>query len=112
MTLSDRDVRQSPALVDCRVALRGPEGNERIWDGAMSGDPTLTEAQSRRDRLADAARDGRWAEVNAIVTGHPELANSVRGGSASCYTPLHQVAYRGGDEQTARTLILEPCNRY
>ena len=60
-------------------------------------DPMLLTDEGRNiaTRLADAARDGLWNTVFAILDADDSLINLSRPGGKSGFTPLHQAAYRG-----------------
>ncbi|WP_129311430.1 ankyrin repeat domain-containing protein [Streptomyces sp. L2] len=75
------------------------------WDGITLRSTLLPEGVALRDRLADAARDGRWHTVFEILDEAPSLANSTRLGGSSGYTPLHQAAWYGTSPETTRRLL-------
>lgn len=72
------------------------------WDSCAQRDRLWPDIVEARDRLADAARLGRWDEVFAVIAVGIEprppdslTINSVRVGSRSGFAPLHQAAWHG-----------------
>lgn len=86
---------------------------ERIdlsWDCVTSRDQLKPEIVDRRDRLVNAARDGHWQDVLALVDDRDFFfsdaitVNSSRVGGRSGFALLHQAAYRG-DRGAAGELV-------
>jgi len=75
------------------------------WDGATRRTTYEDYVLADRDALADAARDGRWAEVFARLDRYPGLVNAWRPGGPSWYTPVHQAAWHGADTSVVRRLL-------
>lgn len=75
------------------------------WDGVTRRESYSAQVLQVRDGLADAARDGDWAEVCDLLGRHPEWINSGRVGGASGYTPLHQAAWLGAPAEVAERLV-------
>jgi hypothetical protein len=75
-----------------------------VWEVA-GRDDYGPEAVRRRDRLADAARAGRWEHVLAALEQHDEWADAPRLGSRSGYRPLHQAAWHGADPAVVRRIL-------
>jgi endonuclease/exonuclease/phosphatase family metal-dependent hydrolase len=66
-----------------------------------------------RRKLSASAKLRRWSEVFEILERRPYLRNACNPSSNSGFTPLHQVAYAGGDEEVARRLLDEyGCSKY
>ena len=55
--------------------------------------------------MCDAARDGRWGDLLALLDKHRELVNSCRIDSPSLYAPLHQAAYNGAPGEVVEALL-------
>lgn len=65
--------------------------------------PTFVEASHR---LADAARDGRWDGVLALLASVPHLGpNRWRVGGTSWFAPLHQAAWLGAPVEVVEQLV-------
>lgn len=81
---------------------------ELDWDCAISCDQLQPQIVHRRDQLADAARDGRWKDVLALVDDtdfffhHAITVNSTRIGGRSGFGPLHQAACHGARSAAAK----------
>ncbi|MFO7249415.1 MAG: ankyrin repeat domain-containing protein [Actinomycetes bacterium] len=75
------------------------------WDGVTRRETYKEHALQVRDRLADAARDGDWAAVFAVLDEHPEWINGSRVGGTSGYTPLHQAAWHGAAAEVVERLV-------
>lgn len=75
------------------------------WDGVTQRESYKGQVLQVRDRLADAARDGDWAEVLVLLGRYPEWINSGRVGGTSGYTPLHQAAWHGVPTEVAERLV-------
>jgi hypothetical protein len=63
------------------------------WDGVTLRSTLNNWVLEARDRIADAARDGRWQDLLDLLGEHPSFVNSCRPGGVSRFTPLHQAAY-------------------
>ena len=74
------------------------------WDGVTKRDDYREAMVADRDRLADAARDGRWPDVFALLREHPWV-NRGRVGGRSAFTPLHQAAWHGAPVDVVRKLL-------
>ncbi|HEY4456820.1 MAG TPA: hypothetical protein VGN81_21085 [Pseudonocardiaceae bacterium] len=74
------------------------------WDGVTKRDVYREPLVAERDRLADAAKAGRWPDVLALVRAH-SWANRTRLGGASAFTALHQAAWHGAAEDVVRELV-------
>lgn len=82
---------------------------ELTWDSTPDREALKDELVAARDRLADAARDARWAEVFALLD-EPDPwplvdVNSIRVGGASGFAPLHQAAWHGSDDEVVGNLL-------
>lgn len=75
------------------------------WDGVTLRSTYNDWVIEARDRIADAARDGRWAELFKVLEEHPSYVNSCRTGGTSRFTPLHQAAYLGAPLSVVEQLI-------
>jgi hypothetical protein len=75
------------------------------WHGVMRRETYSDWVVKVRDRLADAARDGRWSDVFATLDKHPSYVNAWRVGGTSRYTPLHQAAYLGAPAKVIERLL-------
>jgi hypothetical protein len=75
------------------------------WDGITLRSTLVPETAARRDRLADAARDGDWRTVSSILDTAPAWANSARLEGCRGYTPLHQAAWHGAKVETVERLL-------
>ena len=65
------------------------------WLGFTDPLRLTDEGRNTVTRLADAARDGLWDTVFAILDTDVGFVNLSRPGGKSRFTPLHQAAYRG-----------------
>jgi len=52
-----------------------------------------------KNRLADAAKQGKWNQVQEILELHPSLINSTRPEGVAKYTVLHQAAFMKAPQQ-------------
>ncbi|MBF6351524.1 ankyrin repeat domain-containing protein [Nocardia flavorosea] len=77
---------------------------ELIWQGAQSRESFYENEVAHRDQLADAARNGEWDRVFALMT-EPEYGNSTRVGGTSGFAPLHQAAWHGAPAAVADRLV-------
>lgn len=75
------------------------------WDGITQRATNSEWFLIERDRLADAARAGQWAEVLDALREAPMLVNSARLGGTSGFTPLHQAAYWGAPMPVVEELL-------
>lgn len=75
------------------------------WDGVTTRDAYREDITAGRDRLADAARGGDWAQVFDLLQAQPDWINGHRIGGPSHYTPLHCAAWQGADLATAERLL-------
>lgn len=75
------------------------------WDGTTLGTTFSGEYGALRHSFADAARDGRWDTVFAELAKSPSLVNTWRPGGPSLFTPLHQAAWHGADQQVVLRLL-------
>ncbi|MEU9033971.1 ankyrin repeat domain-containing protein [Streptomyces sp. NPDC048352] len=83
---------------------------ERIrWDGVTSRDVYPEDVLTRRDLLADAARDGDWPQVFEQLAQNPDWVNATRVGGSSWFTPLHQAAWHGAEAAAA---VLVGCGAW
>lgn len=61
------------------------------------------------DEVADAAREGDWARLLAVLDRAPMLlgssVNGFRIGETSCITPMHQAAWHGADPSVVKELL-------
>lgn len=76
------------------------------WDGVQ--DPTRLQPghAMQRQTLADAAREGNWPLVLAMLERDKTLSpNHWRPGGTSLYTPLHQAAWHGAPVEVVGKLI-------
>lgn len=78
--------------------------SEVIWDGVTRAE-TLGSAATARQHLAERARGYDWSSVLAILSAHPEWINSIRPGSSSLYTVLHQAAHGGAPLEVVQQLL-------
>ncbi|KVX45722.1 ankyrin repeat domain-containing protein [Burkholderia cepacia] len=75
------------------------------WDG-ITGADVLGDAQvATRHALADAARNGDWATMLALVAKERALVNATRLGGTSLRAPLHQAARGGAPKAVAAELL-------
>lgn len=74
------------------------------WDGVGNRDSYREPIVVQRDRLADAAGEGRWPDVLALLRDR-SWANCVRLGGTSGFTPLHQAAWHGAEVAVVLELI-------
>ena len=58
---------------------------------------------ARRDRIADAARDGHWSQLFALL--RTSGVNRTRPGGTKGFAPLHQVAWHGAPVEVAQRLV-------
>lgn len=85
-----------------------PEPRERIWHGALADPTALAEDTVRQGHsLADAARNGDWHTVTAILDADdcPWTVNTWRPGGTTRYTPVHQAAWHGAPASVLDELI-------
>jgi hypothetical protein len=82
---SDADVEREPETWNA----------EPTWYGFTRLDFLSDEGREAFTTLADAARDGRWDAVFAVLDADPRLVNVFRPGGRSGFAPLHQAAYHG-----------------
>lgn len=83
---------------------------ELRWDCVTDRADWDDDIVAARDRLADAARDARWADVFSLLDGgeFPRdivTVNSARAGGSSGYAPLHQAAWHGADASVVDELL-------
>lgn len=81
------------------------EPPQLFWDCVTDRSDLHDEVVAARDRLADAARDGRWADVFSVLDEQTDpwrrdlvTINSARVGGRAGWSPLHQAAHHGADE--------------
>ena len=74
------------------------------WLGFSDPNRLADDTRHTATRLADAARDGLWDTVFAILDANAGFVNLSRPGGKSGFTPLHQAAYRG-DVDAAAELV-------
>ena len=77
---------------------------EPQWDGVRTAGSLEPEYARIRHRVCDAARDGRWADLLALLDEYPELVNSCRIDGPSLYAPLHQAAHNGAPRKVVEAL--------
>ena len=80
---------------------------EPTWEGALDRG-SYSELHLRNgDELADAARDGRWRTVLALLRDEDKHLdpNRWRVGGRSWFTPLHQAAWHGAPPDVVEELI-------
>lgn len=77
------------------------------WDAALDRETLADWHVGARDRLADAARDGRWDAVLTLLReSEAQLSpNHWRVGGPSWFTPLHQAAYHGAPISVVLQLV-------
>ncbi|MFI2206404.1 ankyrin repeat domain-containing protein [Streptomyces sp. NPDC020192] len=75
------------------------------WDGVTRRSSLKDTYAAQRDRLADAARDGDWRTVFAVLGEHRDWINTARLEGRSGYTPLHQAAWHGVPAETVERLL-------
>ena len=82
-----------------------------LWDCITDRSDLHHEVVAIRDRLADAAREGRWADVFAIVDAQTDAqrrdvvtVNSTRVGGRG-WSPLHQAAHHGAGEDVVGEML-------
>ena len=76
------------------------------WDGVLDPARLQPARAKRRQALADAARDGRWSVVLAMLEKDKSLSpNHWRPGGTSLYTPLHQAAWHGAPVDVVEQLV-------
>lgn len=76
------------------------------WLGAADRGAFKDALVEAADRLADAAKAGRWEDVFAALDISPWIgANQWRIGGTSLYTPLHQAAWHGAPVDVVSRLI-------
>lgn len=75
------------------------------WDGVTQRSGYKRRVIEGRDSLAQAARDGDWSAVFALLDEHPGWINSGRVGGGSGYAPLHQAAWHGAEAGLAHRLV-------
>lgn len=71
------------------------------WDGVTTRDVYREDVVARRDRLADAARDGDWPRVFEVLAQNPGWVNATRVGGPSGFALLHQAAWHGAQDAAA-----------
>lgn len=77
---------------------------DRAWDGVALRSTYDQSIVAKRDQIADAARDGQWTQLFALL-GHGSDVNRTRIGGTEGFAPLHQVAWHGAPVDVARRLI-------
>ncbi|MFJ5029813.1 ankyrin repeat domain-containing protein [Streptomyces sp. NPDC088560] len=75
------------------------------WDGVTRRSSLKDEYAALRDRLADAARDGHWHNVLALLGENRDWVNTARLEGRSGFTPLHQAAWHGASAETVERLL-------
>ncbi|WP_203933847.1 ankyrin repeat domain-containing protein [Virgisporangium ochraceum] len=75
------------------------------WDGVGNTESLTDSHKELRNRLADDASEYRWPAVLATLDEDPQLANTVRPGGRSGYTPLHQAAHGNAPIAVVRELV-------
>jgi len=78
---------------------------ELQWHGVTLRDTYASWVQEKRDKLADAARDGRWDEVLRLLEHDTALVNAARPGGTSGFALLHQVGYVGAPATVVAELL-------
>ncbi len=98
----DRRRRPGPAT-DAAPIVAEPRFQDGEWDGATLRTTYREDEVARRDWIADAARDGRWAQLLEVLdTAH---VNRTRLGGEKGFAPLHQAAWHGAPVEVAQRLI-------
>ena len=73
------------------------------WDGVTLRTSFSAQELARRDQIADAARNGHWPQLFALLgTAH---VNRTRPGGTKGFAPLHQAAWHGAPVEVAQRLI-------
>ncbi|WP_073480895.1 ankyrin repeat domain-containing protein [Streptoalloteichus hindustanus] len=75
------------------------------WEGVTDRSDFLPGHVSQIDRLANAARNARWAEVLDLLAKTPNAVNRPRIGGTSGYTVLHHAAWNGAPPDVVRRLL-------
>ena len=76
------------------------------WQGVLDPGVLNGDLVDHADRLADAARAGRWdAALDLVEKGTWSSANRWRIGGRSWFTPLHQAAWLGAPVDVAERLV-------
>ncbi|MGP9582767.1 hypothetical protein ACT3SQ_14380 [Brachybacterium sp. AOP42-C2-15] len=76
------------------------------WQGVLDPDVLNEDLVDHADRLADAAKAGRWDTVlNLVEKGTWSGARQWRIDGRSWFTPLHQVAWHGAPVDVAERLL-------
>lgn len=76
------------------------------WHGVLDSTQLQAGHVLQRRTLADAARDGNWGQVFAMLQSDKTLsANHSRPGGKSLYAPLHQAAWHGAPVGVVQQLI-------
>lgn len=77
-----------------------------LWDAVTVRTDYTQSVVAAHDRLADAARDGAWTTVFALIAAAAEVdANSIRVGGSTGFAPLHQAAWHGADVDVVTRLV-------
>jgi hypothetical protein len=75
------------------------------WPGVLDAGLLKPEASARNERLADAAKAGRWGEVLEVLDLDWVYVNQWRLGGTSWFTPLHQAAWHGASADVVTELL-------
>lgn len=80
-----------------------PRAEDHEWDGATLRTSSSPPEVARRDRIADAARDGHWPHLLGLLDSRS--VNLVRLGAADGFASLHHVAWHGAPVEVAQRLV-------
>lgn len=101
-----------PATETDGELLHHDEPSELYWDCVIDRGDLTDEIVRARDRLADAARQARWNGVFALLDDRTDPAppgvltiNSSRVGGRSGWSPLHQAAHHGADDEVVEEML-------
>lgn len=76
-----------------------------VWDGIRRGTTLNAKERAFRAKLADAAKQGQWENLLALLRDAPECVNCTRPDGRSLYAPLHQAAFAGASETVVHRLV-------
>ncbi|MGW4525933.1 hypothetical protein [Amycolatopsis sp. NPDC004378] len=80
-----------------------PRAEDHEWDGVTQRTTCSPQEAAHRDQIADAARNGNWQHLFAVLD--TRYVNRVRLGGTEGFAPLHQAAWHGAPVEVAQRLV-------
>jgi hypothetical protein len=76
-----------------------------LWPGFLEPSLLAADVVEKSNRLADAAKAGRWPDVLAVLGELKVSPCQWRFGGESWFTPLHQAAWQGAPRDVVEELL-------